>query len=336
MFKHHKATSVQLLFFLTTIMFLFPAIIFAQPINATINSQPLNMEAPPIIHDRRTLIPLHAIFEALRATVRWDAKTRTVFVRTDGATPATPATPAITARQVLVTGVTDGDTIRVNIGGQSETVRLIGIDTPETRHPERGVEPFGHEAAAFTKKHLDGKTVWLEMDARERDRFGRLLAYVWTDKPTAINRDTIKSLVFNARLLSVGLAQIAMFPPNVRYVGHFTAMQREAQVAGNGMWRATADTPAQPGALRIVHFTETVSQGGQASVTVQGRPNTEYSITVTYKAGPSRASGLEAKTSGADGRVQWSWTVGRLTTPGSWPIDVRGGGESVRVHFAVR
>ena len=290
-----------------TIVLLFPAIAFAQPITVTMNGHPLEMEAPPIVQGGRTLVPLRAIFEALGATIWWDAKAqtitssrgdrtviliignrqatvngnivpldvppaviggrtmvpvrfiadglgaratwdarlRTVSVTTDGAIPAAPAPPAIAARQAVVTGVTDGGTIRVNIGGQSESVRLIGIDTPETRHPERGVEPFGPEAAAFTKQ-LDGKTVWLELDVQERDRFGRLLAYVWTDKPATVNRDAIKRLMFNARLLSEGLAQISTFPPNVRYVEHFTALQKDAQAAGRGLWRTTADAPAQP------------------------------------------------------------------------------------------
>jgi beta-lactamase superfamily II metal-dependent hydrolase len=99
---------------------------------------------------------------------------------------------------------------------------------------------------------------------------------------------------------------------------------------------ALAPAPAHETKLTVVSYTETVAQGGTASITIQGKANTQYSITVTYKAGPSKASGLEAKTSGANGKVTWSWKVGAKTTPGSWPIDIKGGGESVRVHFTVK
>ncbi|MBS4022985.1 MAG: MBL fold metallo-hydrolase [Dethiobacter sp.] len=98
----------------------------------------------------------------------------------------------------------------------------------------------------------------------------------------------------------------------------------------------TTPTPAPENKLSVISYTETVPQGGTASITVQGKPNTQYSITVTYKSGPSKASGLETKTSGSDGKVSWTWKVGANTTPGSWPIDINGGGESVRVNFTVQ
>ena len=80
-----------------------------------------------------------------------------------------------------VVRVVDGDTVRLAINGDEENVRLIGIDTPETVHPTRGEEPYGKEASDFTKQLLEGRSVYLEFDIEERDRFGRLLAYLYID-----------------------------------------------------------------------------------------------------------------------------------------------------------
>lgn len=82
--------------------------------------------------------------------------------------------------QYIVTRAIDGDTIEVTLKGETEsqTVRLIGIDTPETVHPNKEIEPYGKEASDFTKSKLEGKTVNLELDTQETDKYGRLLAYV--------------------------------------------------------------------------------------------------------------------------------------------------------------
>ncbi len=98
----------------------------------------------------------------------------------------------ITAR---VERVIDGDTIQVRFEGNSYTVRLIGVDTPETKHPTQTVEYFGREASAFTKAHLEGKTVALVRDRTgdTADRYGRWLRYVYLDGDN-----------FNARLIREG------------------------------------------------------------------------------------------------------------------------------------
>lgn len=124
-----------------------------------------------------------------------------------------------------VTRVVDGDTIVVDIDGVSEKVRLIGVDTPETVHPTKGVEPYGKEASNFTKAQLEGKKVRLEFDVQERDKYGRLLAYIWLDNK-----------LFNETLVEKGYAQIATFPPNVKYVERFKAAQQRAREANLGLW----------------------------------------------------------------------------------------------------
>ena len=127
-----------------------------------------------------------------------------------------------------VVRVVDGDTIQVCcIAGKREKVRYIGINTPETKHPRKGVEYFGKEASDANSKLVAGKTVRLEFDVQQRDRYGRLLAYVFLKDGTFVN----------AWLVEHGFAQVATFPPNVKHEGLFRKLQREAREKGRGLWR---------------------------------------------------------------------------------------------------
>jgi micrococcal nuclease len=121
--------------------------------------------------------------------------------------------------------VIDGDTIEVELAGKAETVRLIGVDTPETRHPRKPVQAFGKEATAFTRQMVEGKEVRLEFDVQPRDKYGRLLGYVY-----------VGDTMLNAELVRQGYAQVATYPPNVKYQERFLALQREAREAGRGLW----------------------------------------------------------------------------------------------------
>ena len=122
--------------------------------------------------------------------------------------------------------VVDGDTIHVRIGARVEKVRYIGVNTPEVHHPTRGEEPGGREAAEVNRRLVEGQAVRLELDVQERDRYGRLLAYV-----------RIGDLMINAELVRLGYAQVMTIPPNVRYQEVFLKLQREAREAGRGLWR---------------------------------------------------------------------------------------------------
>ena len=145
---------------------------------ARVNNAPIALSVPPVVIGGRTMVPVRVIAESLGAAVTWDEPTRTVIVQMDDALEVTVRT--ITAQ---VTSVTDGDTIVVRLAsGTEERVRLIGVDTPESTGQ---VEPFGREAANFTRERVAGKSVFLEIDVAERDRFGRLLAYVWLVQPTS-------------------------------------------------------------------------------------------------------------------------------------------------------
>lgn len=125
-----------------------------------------------------------------------------------------------------VVSVTDGDTIKVRINGQVESVRFLLVDTPETNHPRLGEQPFGQEAKDFTKKMLEGKTVQLEKDVSDRDKYGRLLYYLYVDGKSV-----------QEELLRNGLARVAyVYAPNTKYVDQYYEIQKEAQRKGIGIW----------------------------------------------------------------------------------------------------
>jgi micrococcal nuclease len=126
-----------------------------------------------------------------------------------------------------VTKVVDGDTIKVKINGQEETIRLLLIDTPETVHPNKPVQPFGPEASAFVKELLEDKKVKVELGISERDKYGRLLAYVYTESGEMVNE----------LLLAEGLARVAyIYEPNTKYIDEFYAIQKKAQKQNVGIW----------------------------------------------------------------------------------------------------
>ena len=135
------------------------------------------------------------------------------------------------ALEVAVIRVVDGDTIHVRLGERVEKVRYIGVNTPELHHPTRGEEPGGREAADVNRRLVAGQRVRLELDVQARDRYGRLLAYVW-----------VGSVMVNAALVRLGYAQVMTIPPNVRHQQRFVALAREAREAGRGLWGARALT----------------------------------------------------------------------------------------------
>lgn len=153
--------------------------------------------------------------------------------------PATPAAsvPSSAVRTIAaaVERVVDGDTAWFTLAdGTREKVRFIGVDTPEstTQH-----EPFGKEASAYTDSILTvGRGVDLEIDVDERDRYGRLLAYVWLSPPATGNVDEARTKMLNAMLVEQGYAMVLTVPPNVAYVDLFVALQLEARRAARGLW----------------------------------------------------------------------------------------------------
>jgi micrococcal nuclease len=143
--------------------------------------------------------------------------------RAERAAWADPPADAVAAE---VQRVIDGDTFVATVAGRSERVRVIGVDTPETVAPDRPVEPYGKQASAFAERYLAGATVRLAGDAEPRDRYGRMLAYVWLADGT----------FWNALLAAEGYAQQLTIPPNVTYAGLFRRLVAEARREHRGLW----------------------------------------------------------------------------------------------------
>lgn len=118
--------------------------------------------------------------------------------------------------------VLDGDTIAVSGG---EKVRYVGINTPESKHPDKLPEYCGQEAFEANRRLVAGKTVRLEFDQRSRDKYGRLLAYVYVD-----------NVFINAELIRQGYAQVSTYKENQRYYREFLRLQRNAIAAHRGLW----------------------------------------------------------------------------------------------------
>jgi micrococcal nuclease len=122
----------------------------------------------------------------------------------------------------------DGDTLEVALDdGKVETVRLIGVDTPETVKPDTPVQCFGPQASAFEHRHTEGKRVRLLVGVEPRDIYGRLLAYAWID-----------GRFLEAELLRRGLARTLTFHPNDRFAHRFEKLERKAAKRGKGLWNA--------------------------------------------------------------------------------------------------
>jgi micrococcal nuclease len=157
-----------------------------------------------------------------------------------------PTGPTETAKVVRIV---DGDTIVVAIGDKAYKLRYIGMDTPEDGDPNSPVEPMSREAAAVNATLVEGKTVVLEKDVSETDQYGRLLRYVWLN-------DGVTWTLVNLELVRLGLASVATYPPDVKYVDLFASAEDTAQSSHVGLWgveptvaptpRATARPTAKP------------------------------------------------------------------------------------------
>ena len=125
----------------------------------------------------------------------------------------------------------DGDTIDVRVGtGRIERVRILGADTPETKDRRKPVQCFGPEASAHTHTRLYGRRVSLETDTEVRDKYGRLLAYVYVDGKR-----------YDDELLRLGYARVLIIPPNGIYGRAMIEAEFEARAARRGLWNACGD-----------------------------------------------------------------------------------------------
>lgn len=191
-----------------------PGEIVSDQVTMTSNRQ-LTVEAPASGYEKGAAYTLHIGEVASSAGISMNSVTTFDFTTIDKETEA-----------ATVTRVIDGDTIEVEKDGETETVRLLLVDTPETKHPTNPVQPFGKEASQFATAELEGKTVQLEYDGPKRDKYDRLLAYVWIDGEQ-----------FNEQLLTEGLARYAyVYNPPYTYSEELKKAESEARKAERGIW----------------------------------------------------------------------------------------------------
>lgn len=156
-----------------------------------------------------------------------------------------------------MTRVVDGDTIDVLIAGTTYRVRYIGVDTPETVDPRTDVQCYGREASERNHRLVEGKTVLLEKDISEIDKYGRLLRYVWVDGE-----------MVNAALVRDGYAMAISYPPDVKYQELFAGLQQQAREAGLGLWGPVCiPTPVAPGVCDFSGTGQPVIKGNISQTT---------------------------------------------------------------------
>lgn len=176
---------------------------------AEVNGSKIKLDVPAQIIEGRTMVPVSFIAQAFNESIAWDDLSKTVFIKS-----------------YPVSRVVDGDTLKIVYNEKEVSVRLIGIDTPESVHPDSNKNvPEGRLAADFTRRALEGKEVFLEFDISESDRYGRLLAYVWTEDG-----------MFNKALLKAGMASVYTYPPDVKYAEEFMELEKEARKNKIGLW----------------------------------------------------------------------------------------------------
>lgn len=128
--------------------------------------------------------------------------------------------------EATVMKIVDGDTITVQLNGKKETIRMLLIDTPETHHPHKPVQPFGQEASQYAEQILSNSKVTLEIGTTKRDKYGRMLAYVYKD-----------GKMYNELIVKEGLARVAyVFPPNDKYVDTLKETEATAKEQNLGIW----------------------------------------------------------------------------------------------------
>lgn len=169
----------------------------------------------------------------------------TVLNNTNTSNSKTPTTSDIISEEnkvnAIVSRVIDGDTLLVEINGNEERVRLIGVDTPESVNPDQSKNSKeGKEASDYTKSIIkEGQIVYLEYDKETNDKYGRTLAYVWLtdDIPTVPTMDEISEYMLNGILLSNGYAKTMKIKPNTKYSYRFDLIEMKAKSNSEGFWK---------------------------------------------------------------------------------------------------
>lgn len=257
----------------------------------------------------------------------------------------------------VVSKNTDGDTIHVKLHGKDETIRMLLIDTPEDVDPKAPVEPYGYTAASYAKKMLPvGKHIYLQIGKKgyTRDKYGRLLAYVYRTPKDMYNLDVVKK----------GYARVAyIYPPNTDHLSALKSAQSYAKSRKLGIWSIknyatssgysksiscsyaakhhystrTCSSKSKSSSSHKTSSSHTsvsgsnlnVYHGQYASVTIKTKSGARGTIEVIYNSGPSTAAGLYPKTANGSGYISWSWKVGTRTHPGTYPVYITVNGTNI-------
>lgn len=147
-----------------------------------------------------------------------------------GSVATTSAIQGVEGEKALVLNVVDGDTIKVSLQGMEKTVRFVGMDTPETVDPRRPVGCFGKEASNETKSLLFGKVVILQKDVSDKDKYDRLLRYIY------LPLEDGKTLFINDYLVREGFAKVYTYPPDVKFNEQFRQAEKKARELKKGLW----------------------------------------------------------------------------------------------------
>ncbi|MDD4913740.1 MAG: thermonuclease family protein [Methylococcales bacterium] len=167
---------------------------------------------------------------------------------------------ATDAERFTVEKVFDGDTILLADGRK---VRLLGVNTPETDNRYKTAEAGGEQAKNWLRQRLEGHSVSLQTDADLLDKYGRTLAYVFTEDQQLVNLELVKN----------GLATVSIFPPNLKYTAQLLAAQQQAEQSALGLWAAPEYAPQTyrnlnaanyKGWKRITGSIQAIKQGGHS------------------------------------------------------------------------
>lgn len=176
-------------------------------------------------------IALYVGFSAGYFVGKEEVSSNKVIVPSPSRVPEASPSADLSGTLYTVTRVIDGDTIEIS-GGQK--VRYIGIDAPE-KPTSTSAECFAKQALEYNKQLVEGKTIRMEKDVSETDRYGRLLRYVYVREAS----DSAEIFV-NKALVAEGYASAARFPPDVQFASEFSQLQQQATTAGKGLWASCA------------------------------------------------------------------------------------------------
>jgi len=174
--------------------------------------------------------------------------------------------------------VVDGDTIKINIDGKTETLRLIGINTPETKDPRKPVQCFGEEASGNAKELLEGKKVRLERDDSQsnRDKYDRLLRYVYLEDGTS----------YNKQIITDGYAHEYTYDTAYKYQEEYKQAQKDAEAASKGLWSPdTCNGDTEQAAVQEEKISEPQPTAPPTSAPTVPEPSTQNNCDPNYSGG---------------------------------------------------